>query len=65
MRTGRPSRHEDAHAKQRAVFVLREVFDFSYSEIAAAIGKSEEAVRQPARPRPGARPWTLAGRKPS
>jgi RNA polymerase sigma-70 factor (ECF subfamily) len=31
---------------QRAVFVLREVFDFSYSEIAAAIGKSEEAVRQ-------------------
>jgi RNA polymerase sigma-70 factor (ECF subfamily) len=31
---------------QRAVFVLCEVFDFSYSEIAAAIGKSEEAVRQ-------------------
>ncbi|CAM5337843.1 RNA polymerase sigma-70 factor [Streptomyces aurantiogriseus] len=31
---------------QRAVFVLREVFDFSYPEIAAAIGKSEEAVRQ-------------------
>lgn len=31
---------------QRAVFVLREVFDFSYAEIAAAVGKSETAVRQ-------------------
>lgn len=31
---------------QRAVFVLREVFAFSYPEIAAAIGRSEEAVRQ-------------------
>ncbi|MFD5735618.1 RNA polymerase sigma-70 factor [Streptomyces sioyaensis] len=31
---------------QRAVFVLREVFGFSYPEIAAAVGKSEEAVRQ-------------------
>ncbi|GLY87089.1 RNA polymerase sigma-70 factor [Actinoallomurus iriomotensis] len=31
---------------QRAVFVLREVFDFDYPEIAAAVGKSEAAVRQ-------------------
>ncbi|TWF94438.1 RNA polymerase sigma-70 factor [Saccharopolyspora dendranthemae] len=31
---------------QRATFVLREVFDFSYPEIAAALGRSEEAVRQ-------------------
>ncbi|MFE8993257.1 hypothetical protein ACFYMI_36660 [Streptomyces collinus] len=28
------------------MFVLREVFDFSYSEIAAPIGKFEEAVGQ-------------------
>ncbi|MCP9985890.1 RNA polymerase sigma-70 factor [Streptomyces sudanensis] len=31
---------------QRAVFVLREVFGFDYSEIAAAVGRSEAAVRQ-------------------
>ncbi|WP_223280844.1 RNA polymerase sigma-70 factor [Streptomyces antnestii] len=31
---------------ERAVFVLREVFDFGYAEIAAAVGKSEPAVRQ-------------------
>lgn len=31
---------------QRAVFVLREVFGFEYTEIAAAVGKSEAAVRQ-------------------
>ncbi|MGW5572094.1 RNA polymerase sigma-70 factor [Nocardia thailandica] len=31
---------------QRAVFVLREVFAFSYPEIAAAVGRSEDAVRQ-------------------
>ncbi|WP_433220109.1 RNA polymerase sigma-70 factor [Microtetraspora malaysiensis] len=31
---------------QRAVFVLREVFGFGYAEIAAAVGKSEAAVRQ-------------------
>ncbi|MGP3987302.1 RNA polymerase sigma-70 factor [Streptomyces sp. 3N207] len=31
---------------QRAVFVLREVFAFDYPEIAAAVGKSEAAVRQ-------------------
>ncbi|UGT58506.1 RNA polymerase sigma-70 factor [Nocardia asteroides] len=31
---------------QRAVFVLREVFAFSYAEIAQAVGKSETAVRQ-------------------
>jgi RNA polymerase sigma-70 factor (ECF subfamily) len=31
---------------ERAVFVLREVFDVSYEEIAAAVGKSAAAVRQ-------------------
>ncbi|MEV8314540.1 sigma-70 family RNA polymerase sigma factor [Streptomyces sp. NPDC059900] len=31
---------------QRAVFVLREVFGFGYPEIAAAVDKSEDAVRQ-------------------
>jgi len=31
---------------ERAVFVLREVFDVSYAEIAAAVDKSEAAVRQ-------------------
>ncbi len=31
---------------QRAVFVLREVFEFGYAEIAAAVGRSESAVRQ-------------------
>ncbi len=31
---------------ERAVFVLREVFDFPYPEIAAAVDKSEPAVRQ-------------------
>ncbi|GGV23901.1 putative sigma factor [Streptomyces longisporoflavus] len=31
---------------QRAVFVLREVFGFDYAEIAAAVDKSEDAVRQ-------------------
>jgi RNA polymerase sigma-70 factor (ECF subfamily) len=31
---------------QRAVFVLREVFGFDYAEIAAAVGKSDAAVRQ-------------------
>ncbi len=31
---------------ERAVFVLREVFAFEYSEIAAAVDKSETAVRQ-------------------
>ena len=34
---------------ERAVFVLREVFDAPYEEIAEAIGKSPEAVRQIAR----------------
>jgi RNA polymerase sigma-70 factor (TIGR02957 family) len=34
---------------ERAVFVLREVFDSPYDEIAAAIGKSAVAVRQTAR----------------
>lgn len=31
---------------QRAVFVLREVFEFGYAEIASAVGRSEPAVRQ-------------------
>ena len=31
---------------ERAVFVLREVFDVPYDEIAAAVGKSQSAVRQ-------------------
>jgi len=34
---------------ERAVFVLREVFDMPYGEIAGAIGKSASAVRQIAR----------------
>lgn len=34
---------------QRAVFVLREVFDLGYAELAEAVGKSEVAVRQIAR----------------
>ena len=34
---------------ERAVFVLREVFDTPYEEIAEAIGKSADAVRQIAR----------------
>ena len=34
---------------ERAVFVLREVFEMPYDEIAAAIGKSATAVRQTAR----------------
>jgi RNA polymerase sigma-70 factor (TIGR02957 family) len=31
---------------ERAVFVLREAFDYSYDEIAAIVGKSEENCRQ-------------------
>ncbi|NJP30390.1 sigma-70 family RNA polymerase sigma factor, partial [Microbispora sp. SCL1-1] len=31
---------------ERAVFVLREVFDLDYDEIADAVGKSQAAVRQ-------------------
>ncbi|EGD56783.1 RNA polymerase sigma-70 factor [Gordonia neofelifaecis] len=37
---------ESLNPDERAVFVLREVFDFAYPEIADAIGKSEPAVRQ-------------------
>jgi RNA polymerase sigma-70 factor (ECF subfamily) len=33
---------------ERATFVLREVFDTPYEEIAAALGKSTAAVRQTA-----------------
>jgi RNA polymerase sigma-70 factor (ECF subfamily) len=31
---------------ERAVFVLREVFDFDFGEVASAVGRSEAAVRQ-------------------
>ncbi len=31
---------------ERAVFVLREVFAFSFTDVAAAVGRSEEACRQ-------------------
>jgi RNA polymerase sigma-70 factor (ECF subfamily) len=34
---------------ERAVFVLREVFEMPYSEIAEAVGKSQDSVRQIAR----------------
>ncbi|WOC11121.1 RNA polymerase sigma-70 factor [Gordonia sp. MP11Mi] len=37
---------ESLRPTERAVFVLRDVFDFDYREIAAAVGKSETAVRQ-------------------
>jgi RNA polymerase sigma-70 factor (TIGR02957 family) len=37
---------ESLTPEERAVFVLREVFDFGYAEIAAALGRSEPAVRQ-------------------
>ena len=32
--------------EERAAFVLREVFDHSYREVSAVLGKSEEACRQ-------------------
>src|SRR4051812_18809031 len=32
--------------EQRAVFLLRDVFDYGYDEIAGIVGKSEPAVRQ-------------------
>ena len=37
---------ETLEATERAVFVLHQVFDMSYGEIAEAIGKSTAAVRQ-------------------
>ncbi|KQZ75863.1 RNA polymerase sigma-70 factor [Nocardioides sp. Root151] len=37
---------ETLNPTERAVFVLREVFGFEYPEIAAAVDKSEPAVRQ-------------------
>jgi RNA polymerase sigma-70 factor (TIGR02957 family) len=40
---------ETLRPAERAVFVLREVFEMPYSEIAEAIGKSAAAVRQIAR----------------
>ena len=60
---------------ERAVFVLKEVFDFSYAEIAEAVERSEAAVRQAAhrarehvqarRPRFDRGPATTATRSPS
>jgi RNA polymerase sigma-70 factor (TIGR02957 family) len=32
--------------QQRAVFLLRDVFDYSYSEIAGIVGRTEDATRQ-------------------
>ncbi|SMD25625.1 RNA polymerase sigma-70 factor [Kibdelosporangium aridum] len=56
---------------ERAVFVLRDVFDFDYDEIAEAVGKTTAAVRQIAhrarghvaarRPRGGASPKDAQG----
>jgi RNA polymerase sigma-70 factor (ECF subfamily) len=37
---------EQLQPTERAVFLLREVFDYDYSEIAAFLGKSEVACRQ-------------------
>jgi len=37
---------ESTSPLERAVFVLREVFGFSYPEVAQAVGRSESAVRQ-------------------
>ena len=37
---------ESLSPEQRAVFLLREVFDYSYDEIARIVGKSEDNVRQ-------------------
>jgi RNA polymerase sigma-70 factor (TIGR02957 family) len=37
---------ESVSPEQRAVLLLHDVFDYAYPEIAAIVGKSEEAVRQ-------------------
>ncbi|HCI82733.1 MAG TPA: RNA polymerase sigma-70 factor [Ktedonobacter sp.] len=37
---------EQLHPAERAVFLLREVFEYNYAEIAAFLGKSEVACRQ-------------------
>jgi RNA polymerase sigma-70 factor (TIGR02957 family) len=37
---------ESLSPEQRAVLLLRDVFDYGYPEIAAIVGKSEDAVRQ-------------------
>lgn len=37
---------EELQPMERAVFLLREVFDYEYAEIAAMLGKSEDACRQ-------------------
>jgi RNA polymerase sigma-70 factor (ECF subfamily) len=52
---------------ERAVFVLREVFDFGFPEVASAVGRSEAACRQLAvrarRHMAAGRPRFQAGRK--
>src|SRR3954447_20510930 len=40
------SRRARANRRQRAVLLLHDVFDYGYPEIAAIVGKSEDAVRQ-------------------
>jgi RNA polymerase sigma-70 factor (TIGR02957 family) len=37
---------ESLSPEERAVFLLRDVFDYSYEEIAAVVGKSEDNARQ-------------------
>ena len=37
---------EELHPIERAVFLLRDVFDYEYAEIAGVLGKSEAACRQ-------------------
>ena len=37
---------ESLSPEQRAVFLLRDVFDYPYSEVADVVGKTESAVRQ-------------------
>ena len=40
---------ESLNPTERAVFLLREVFDYEYAEIAELVGKSEANCRQIAR----------------
>jgi RNA polymerase sigma factor (sigma-70 family) len=60
---------ESLSPTERAVFVLREVFEVDYDEIAEAVGKNPDAVRQiahRARKHVGARrPRTRPGRRPA
>jgi RNA polymerase sigma-70 factor (ECF subfamily) len=51
---------ETLEPTEQAVYVLHQVFDMSYSEIADAIGKSTAAVRRS--PGGHASMWPLGGR---